>query len=401
MKVRASARCQDSGGRNWLRTKVGTEASDRHFILSVPEEFSHHICEEGMAHGAHIFAALCDAVSGLPFHLSPQSGIAEAQKLLSAWFGFADRPRPPIRKTIAAGLYLPQTPTPSHNAAGLLFSGGVDATFTLTWLKEQQAGRLLALSIIHSEDGLPEPHQLALYESYRRALAAHDVDLIFVATNIMTCNDRVHDLWAFATHGGCMAAVAHSLSKQVDRWFISSSHDLTALIPWGSHPLLDPQYSSDRVSCTHFGAEFTRFEKILGIVHGPVGSGTLAVCGDGVQGGAWINCSRCQKCLRTMMALDLAGAREQSISFDWSGYSLAAVRSLRLRGRNEVIFVQELIRAAVALGRNELHAALDHVLRKSWLHRRLYRIEVYLRMKLRSAQRFKAPLKRLKRLIYR
>ena len=79
----------------------------------------------------------------------------------------------------------------------------------------------------------------------------------------------------------------------------------------GAHPVLDHLLSTEGVQIIHDGAESTRSNKIAAIVEWPATYQRLRVCMGKVsfneQTGQPRNCCRCQKCLNTMITLDLLG----------------------------------------------------------------------------------------------
>src|SRR5690606_4934976 len=64
-----------------------------------------------------------------------------------------------------------------------------------------------------------------------------------------------------ASHGSAVAFLGHLLQEHIGSLLISSSYDQDHLGPWGSHPALDPWWSSSRLSVRSFGHEISRSEK--------------------------------------------------------------------------------------------------------------------------------------------
>ena len=84
------------------------------------------------------------------------------------------------------------------------------------------------------------------------------------------------------------------------------------LIPWGSHPDLDPLWSTERTFLRVDGAEVTRTEKVTAIAASPIAPSRLKVCW---RADIEANCGRCEKCVRTQCALAIAGALERAPVF--------------------------------------------------------------------------------------
>jgi hypothetical protein len=61
----------------------------------------------------------------------------------------------------------------------------------------------------------------------------------------------------------CLASCAHAFSARLTSLLIPSSHELMDLEPLGSHPLLDPNYSSASLGVLHDGLAYSRMDKML------------------------------------------------------------------------------------------------------------------------------------------
>jgi hypothetical protein len=82
----------------------------------------------------------------------------------------------------------------------------------------------------------------------------------------------------------------------------------------GSHPLLEPSWSSALQSYDLDGGEAGRLDKICSILQWrPDALRRLRVCFEAK--GLEPNCGVCEKCLRTLLAMRLCGGEEYSDSF--------------------------------------------------------------------------------------
>lgn len=267
-------------------------------------------------------------------------------------------------------------PAPRGEGVGSFFSGGVDSFFTLTRHGrgfESEPTRATERSIdyaahvvhIDSLDALAAPPRL----DGRLVEAARALGAVFepIYSNMMT----LHPLWkrnyARVTHGAGLASVAHAFSSGIGRWLIASSHTYGGLKPWGSSPIVDPLYSGGALRVIHDGSTFTRVEKTAFLARSEVALGALNVCDKRSETGAYRNCSRCQKCLRTMTALDLSGARGAA-SFDWAAYTPDAFGHVYFKDWSERSFALELAAAARSKGRGDIAEAIDIAIGRSrWL----------------------------------
>jgi hypothetical protein len=385
---------------SWETYECKPPSASTPFHISVPESAKGQLVEEGLAAAADVVEAiLAVAYRKVPtFACSDRDlrdNLTNAVRLLGHDHGLKLPPSAPDVDPIPINNYF----VDAGDAIGLFYSGGIDSTFTLMWLKAAFPGRpIVAISLCHTPDARPDPVQVAYYRNRRDVLAREGINLVYVATDVMSFNARLADLWGPLAHGGALAAVGHLLSKNVASLFLSASHDYSEILPWGSHPLLDPLYSSSRLRIVHFGSERTRFEKTTALARSAYALSGLAVCGRGVQAGAKVNCSRCPKCMRTMAAIDLCGARDQATDFDWSDWT--PEKFGLLKNGHEVPFAREILAAAEAWNRPDYAQAARRVIRTSWLHERLYGLEMQLRLTFPAVQRAKSHLKPIRDRVY-
>jgi hypothetical protein len=149
---------------------------------------------------------------------------------------------------------------------------------------------------------------------------------------------------------------------------IPASHTFDQQIPWGSHALLDPLWSTEVQDVIHDGCEATRIQKVSReIVHSPIALEHLRVC--------WrkpnddYNCGKCEKCLRTQINLRLCDALDRCATFPRQ-IDLDLLRRLCLRNENEACFVRENLHAVERAGDAPLAAVLKEVLTRYARRRR-------------------------------
>lgn len=196
-------------------------------------------------------------------------------------------------------------------AKALLFSGGVDSFYSVL-----NAPRHDFLVSIHGFDIPLTDH--ARMEVLRTSL--NDVSKSVGARSIVIrTNFREHPvagrgpLWE-RSHGGVLAACGHVLNEHAGQLSVSSSYGMKNPAPWGSSYMTDPFFSSERMRIRPFGEEVRREDKIPAIAHHPLARKHLRVCWDNREG--LVNCSRCGKCLMTMVSLAEAGALDQFEVFE-------------------------------------------------------------------------------------
>lgn len=205
-------------------------------------------------------------------------------------------------------------PRPPRSAS--FFSGGVDSFYT--YLKHQadpaEADRVSSFILVNGFD--ISRHNTRLWDrtldNIRSVAAADGIGLTVVRSNVQGLVEPIL-LWDYA-HGGCLAAVGLFVREAFSQIYVPSTHSVAEQIPWGSNLALDGHWSTESTTFVHDGTEATRLEKVTWqIARSPLALGHLRVCFENEPGA--YNCGRCDKCLRTMMNLYVAGVLEQSGTF--------------------------------------------------------------------------------------
>jgi hypothetical protein len=232
-----------------------------------------------------------------------------------------------------ASLWYEDAPPPlvtpiTHAAAGstataLCFSGGVDAFYTLL-----QAGLPVdtIVYVIGYDVKLRERQRIeAVTRLVRDVAASLGIRPVIIATNL-----RRHPLhratpW-LRSFGGALAAAGHLLGADVGRLLTSSDGLGYAHPEIGSRPDTDPLHGSRHLTIHHVAGGVTRLEKLRTIAAEPLVQRHLRVCWKNV--GQSLNCGRCEKCVRTMVALDACGALGRFAGFHHGNGLLAAIDGL-------------------------------------------------------------------------
>lgn len=262
----------------------------------------------------------------LPGPLSPQlrRALPDIQAVLKTIAAAAPQVERPLRDV---GVVAPQpdaelTELPrSAPGAGLFFSGGIDS-----WSALISDPTVTDLVYVHGFDiPLAQTEASAIVER-RLGDVADEMGKAFrvVRTDLRELLDA-HVAWELS-HGPALAAVALLMAPAVGRMEIGSTAPYAALTPVGSHPLHDHLWSTERCRIEHRGANMTRAEKIAQVATRQDALDVLRVCWRRVD---LYNCGRCEKCLRTMAALDAVGALERCPTFA-EPLDLGAVAALRL-----------------------------------------------------------------------
>ena len=194
-------------------------------------------------------------------------------------------------------------------ANALFFSGGVDSFYALTKLTEQTVERndLSHLIFVHGFDIRLNDNVLfdQSYAAVKDVASFYGKELVLVSTNVREITDK-YVSW-IDCFGGVMASVALCFNGFFGRVYIAS--DLgpdERNMHLASHPDLDPLWSTNTTNLIHYCDGISRIEKAKTIANNSIAQKHLRVCWEN-RNGAY-NCGSCSKCVRTMLALYLAGA---------------------------------------------------------------------------------------------
>jgi len=242
------------------------------------------------------------------------------------------------------------TNAPSGNGAtASFFSGGIDSFYTV--LKNQSdhpAGDDRISHLIFAQGFDVRLHDNKLYNSILPSIqtCADELGCTLVpcATNVRDVIPEALVSWRMG-HGPALAGMALGLSGRWDRVLIPATQTYKDLLPNGSHPLLDPLWSTESIQLIHDSADATRLAKVKTIATSEPVLRYLRVCWRSPEG--QYNCGRCEKCVRTMISLKLVGVLEKCTAFD-QPLSYARIADLSLGDAALPVFMMEMYEAAVA-----------------------------------------------------
>jgi len=129
-------------------------------------------------------------------------------------------------------------------------------------------------------------------------------NLIEVETNLRSFSDSLVNWDQY--HGSALASVGLLFQHLFGEVLIPASATYADLYALGSHPLLDPLWSTDITRFEHDGCEASRVDKSAYISNSETAMRLLRVCWSNPSSA--YNCGRCEKCRWTMLNLHAAGA---------------------------------------------------------------------------------------------
>lgn len=369
-RVAASVRWEDCD-RPTQEVYFETEEEFAHGLTCNPNAFLSGCMVPALHHGEKrisIDAEICPEL---------RDGLITAMNWIRLWYYGAERRLVRIEAKLQSSRPTSRTP----ERAGFFFSGGIDSLATLRANRLNfplgHPGSFKDALIIYGQniesDNCPETFEQAVTALSGVAKDA-GITLIPVYTNIRYL-DEDHAFF-FRFHGAILAATAHAFARRLSVVSISASDHIPALSllnrqqlkPHGSHPLLDPNYSSSDLRIRHDGITLSRLDKTKLVVDWDLALQNIKVCQPNWPGK---NCGRCEKCVRTMLALLAVGALDKTNAFpldDISEDQVSKIRTKKPTTRNDYTVEDdyiELIAPLAVRGRHDLVRAIEHLIARS------------------------------------
>lgn len=351
----------DRGGV--VETRIRLErrgAVDEHFFVQVEGEGRIAADPNGMLLAAFVPAWLAGerriVVEGTVCPLLV-ANLRMAAAVLAGWY----RDFPALPEIDADRAYR----APASGAA-MFLSGGVDSLATMrnltTVLPPGHPERPIAAVLIDYQDvrNVAREETEARFASRRHACGAVCADaglrLVAIRTNLRRLNGSM-GVWMTRYHGSFLAAIAHFLGGDFCTMYVAASRDALHLGPWGSHPLLDPLFSSRHVRIAHHGVEFSRIRKVGLLRDWPAALDAVNVCVSPSSRGR--NCGRCEKCTRTKLHMLAEGCLANAGAFAERDVSPADLAGVRIKNDVACENWMDAVPGLQAVGRPDLVAAIE------------------------------------------
>ncbi len=298
-----------------------------------------------------------------------KEGVHVAMHILSHWTQGRYVPIP-----VESRVRKHQDPPAQHGAgAGMVMSGGMDSLAALRQNRlhypDTHPAYVRDSFFLHGFDIGGVVERGAKFHVFDRAMTAVSritqdagTSLVPVYTNIRhLCDDRA--LWLDSFFGAVLAAMAHGFSSRINLMFIASSYDIPHLHPCGSHPLLDPEYSSYGMRIRHRDYELSRLEKIRIVSQWDTAFQNFRVCLANVPD--QLNCGKCEKCVRTMTELTALGLLHKTRAFEADEITPADISRFDITIRVRPPFYRPLIPLLKEQGRDDLARTIASLLQKA------------------------------------
>jgi hypothetical protein len=294
-----------------------------------------------------------------------RDGLLGAGRLFQLWYGHT-----PPRIETQHGWHAPPEPPPDSTVSFL--TGGIDSLHAI-WKNHRlypadHEGRVrealfvFGLEMPGLEDTPRAARRLAAIAPYLEQVAGDaGLKLTRIETNVRTLEPDT-SFWAWEYIAPPLAAVAHALSGRFSAVLLGSSYDYPNLVPWGTHPLLDPLLGSAAMSIQHVGAARHRLEKVRDLLAWPLAIRGLLVCGNSPVDR--VNCGICGKCLRAMAELISVGAPQPDTLPALEALRPDAIDRLEVGTLDVGNFWEALIPGLTVHGRSDIAGAVERYARR-------------------------------------
>jgi len=244
------------------------------------------------------------------------------------------------------------------------FSGGVDSFYT--YLKHKTDSKKIDYFILINGFDIDLANNKlwqATFNNVSQIASEARIELITVESNIRPLIDPIFP-WNL-THGGCLASAGLLLRAGIERIYIPSSLTIEQQDPWGSNLTTDKLWGTQKLEFIHDGSETSRVNKASKVAKFPLALKHLRVCYSNLNGS--YNCGACEKCVRTMIALQIAGALQNVKTFPENTVDLVKLSKLKIM-KDNVFFDEENLAELKRINKYpELHKALEECIRNNKL----------------------------------
>jgi hypothetical protein len=257
----------------------------------------------------------------------------------------------------------------SGNRVGAFLSGGVDSLSMVrrltTLLPAGHPDRPTATIVVDYQDmgriarGETDSRFARSVDIARDVGAEVGLDVIPIRSNFCRLNCGM-SFWMHRYHGSFLASMMHFLSREFRLGYVASTFPANHLAPWGSHPLLDPYYSSQHVRIQHYGVEETRLDKVRDVAGWPLALRRMYVCTSNSSNGR--NCGSCEKCVRTKLHLLVTDRLKDAPAFDQLDVTRADIDGIRIGSEYAYQCYQVSLAGLLAMGRVDHYLSVDRAL---------------------------------------
>jgi hypothetical protein len=254
---------------------------------------------------------------------------------------------------------------PAKSGCAAFFSGGVDSLYTL--VKHQD--EIDHLLLINGFDFNIDPAAWQIMVKRNEEIAnIFNKKLTVIETNLKEFNSWFR-LTRFACFGAILAATAQLLDFR--KAHINSADTYEKIYARGSHPLLEPLFSTEVCEIVHTGLEADRAGKIQLIKSHPEALSRLWICTRDPKA----NCGLCDKCIRTFIALELNDVHDFKFS---NPVRVSDISKITIESDINLTFFEKFRSLAIEKSRTDVEYELRKLIFKYKLKVFIKDIDTYL-----------------------
>jgi hypothetical protein len=309
-----------------------------------PEAFLHAAISPAMALGRDL-----EMADDLPV----PAGLLEPLDILQGVHAAWGRRRKKVPwQRVGVRVSTTETPPAAVPIRASYFSGGVDGTFTFL----ERLSQISHVILLRGIDMQVENH--ALFEpvlaSNRAFVEAHGKQILAGSSNMRMMGHHFGLGWN-AWNGAGLCSVAAAFG--VESIYLAAGHTWSELGERGLHPVTIGLHNGGATRMISHGDDMDRTTKIERIGREPGALDILRVCWQDKG----YNCGRCEKCIRTMLALELLNLPAPRFP---PLPPLKAVAREPIHDHAGWVYSEELRQLALATGRLDVARALAKPIRR-------------------------------------
>jgi len=219
----------------------------------------------------------------------------------------------------------------SNDEYGVLFSGGVDSTFSYLQNTDKKLNLITIIGCVIPVNN--KNYVMKIINNHKIFIKKEKTNITFIESNIRDVINEAHinsiysryiryeTWWAGINHALIQTSLCAPLTvEKIKCLMISSSATNKIPLPYGCDPRIDNKISWANIKVFHEGYEYNRQEKIKYIKKKlmlnedtyPV----FSVCNYAPTFSNELNCSKCEKCSRTIIGLILENIDPNKCGFN-------------------------------------------------------------------------------------
>ena len=307
-----------------------------------------------------------------PISSTVAHGIVSYIDVLCSWWPDLFKP---IKVNFTSIVYRKDEKRPQ--GVGVCFSGGADSFYTLLkHLKENEPVedfRITHALMINGFDQIADYRgdgiSQEMFNCFAPMLERLGVKPLMITSNIKLFRSCVFEnkeqIFSF---GSVLISCVHAFAPVFGRFYISghASWAYEDLFPIGAHPVLDSLLSSDQLQIIHECSKEGRAGKIQNICDNEEVKNYLRVCFRPYKfekvTGKPINCGQCEKCIRTLIVLDILDKRSEITTFPLDVSISKFQHPESLAQHILTIFLKESLELAKLAGKEDWINSLEQAL---------------------------------------